>query len=853
MNATTTQACFHCAEPLAGSKLLARIGTESHPVCCIGCQAVAEMIADSGLADYYIRRTAPSARPDAQAAQESWRAYVDPAVAGEFVRRNDTTESVDLLIENLRCSACAWLIERALGAVPDIASVDVNAAVGRAHIEWRAGANRFAEVMSTIGQLGYGPHPVTDETTARVYCNERRTMLKRFIVATFGMMQVMMFAVAGYSAELNGERIDPAMDHYFRLISLLVSIPVLFYAAKPFLLNAWNNLRTRTIGMDLPVSAALLLAFVASGWNTFARNGEVYFDSLTMFVFFLTLTRFIELSVRHRTNSVADALARHLPVSAQKIVDDDVVTVPTHQLRNDDLIIVPTGSTVPVDGVIVQGATTLNEALLTGESLPVSRVQGDRVASGSINTGSPVTVRVTAVGASTVISSIVAMLRRAQTQKPRAIRDANRSAAMFLRVVLVSSVLVCAAWLVFDPSRAFAATLAVLVVACPCAFSIATPASLAASTARLAREGVLVTQPDALETLARVDYVIFDKTGTLTHGDVRIDTCTVLGSRNEADSLAIAAALERSSNHPIAAAFKDVATRGVAASDIVTVPGRGVEGTIDGVRYRIGVEAFVAELRGAPSSAAEANPGTTIVLGSEREILARFALSDVLREDSRTAIEALRAANIESEILSGDGHDAVATIAARCGVMTYFARHTPEQKLARVRELQAQGKTVAMVGDGINDAPVLGAADVSIAMGRGAALAIAAADLILVGERPAAIASTVLTARRTVRIARQNRIWAATYNFTGLPLAAVGLVPPWLAAIGMSLSSLFVLMNALRLLPRKKGAGLGTRGAGKTGDEEETPSHSELLPESRVPSPEPRARLAREQRTLRTS
>jgi Cu2+-exporting ATPase len=794
--------CFHCQEPLAGSTLTARIGTRLEPVCCPGCQAVAEMISGSGLADYYIRRTTPSPRPATEEA--SWQAYLEPQVAAAFVSRGPAVDSVELLIENLRCPACGWLIERAVGAIPDVKTVDINAGLGRAHIEWTAGASRFEQIMRTIAQLGYVPHPVTEETTSRVYCAERRSMLKRFVVATFGMMQVMMFAVAGYSAELGGERIDPTLEHYFRLVSLLVSVPVLFYAGQPFLANAWNSLRTRSVSMDLTVSAALVLAFVASTWNTFAGHGEVYFDSITMFVFFLTLVRLIELIVRHRTSSVADALARHLPATAQRVVGEKVESVPIGQLRRGDEVIVPSGAIVPADGYIVEGTTLLDESLLTGESLPVARRVGDRVASGSINTGSPVRIAVTATGSSTVLSNIVNLLRRAQTRKPPAMRTANRAAAVFLRVVLVASVVVCATWLAVDPQRAFAATLAVLVVACPCAFSIATPAALAASTARLARQGVLVTRPEALETLADIDHVIFDKTGTLTRGEIQLAGCEVVGSRSREECLAIAAALERSSGHPIASAFRNMETAGLTATDIATVPGFGIEGTIDGKRYRIGISAFAAELRGvAVPRTGEHIDATTIVLGDEHEALAVFTLSDALREDSPAAVEKLRALGIDSEILSGDGSSAVAAIAKRCGVSRFFARRTPNQKLSRVHELQSQGRRVAMVGDGINDAPVLGAANVSIAMGRGAALALAAADVIFVSERPSALAGVVRTARRTAQIARQNLLWAGLYNFSALPLAALGYIPPWAAALGMSASSLFVLLNALRLLPRE--------------------------------------------------
>jgi P-type Cu2+ transporter len=799
-----TAICFHCQEPLRHSRLVAQIGERCEPVCCAGCQAVAEMIAGSGLADFYTRRTASSPRPsNDNTANAAWLAYVQPDVAAQFVRRGADADGVDLLIENLRCSACGWLIERTVGAVAGVRCVDVNAALGRAHIEWAPGTATLEAVMRTIAQLGYTPHPVTTETTARVHRNERNAMLKRFAVATFGMMQVMMFAVAGYSAEIGGEVIDPTLEHYFRLVSLFVSLPVLFYSARPFLLNAWNNVRTRTIGMDLPVSAALVLAFVASTWNTLVRSGEVYFDSITMFVFFLTLSRFIELSVRHRTNSVADALAQHLPATAQRIIADGVETIATAQLRIGDHLIVRSGATIPADGRIIDGETTVNEALLTGESLPIVRKCGDSVAGGSINAGSPIRVEVTAIGADTTLSSIVALLRRAQTQKPLALQASDRAAALFLRVVLIASVCVCAAWLVFDPSRAFPATLAVLVVACPCAFSIATPAALAASTAQLARQGVLVTKPDALETLSRIRHVIFDKTGTLTRGEVQLDYCTATGPLAYEDCLAIAAALEQSSEHPISAAFKGIDTRGLLATGIKTVPGFGVEGSVDGKRYRIGVAGFVAELRGETRARlGEQVNGAAIALGDETHELATFALSDALREDSREAVEQLRALGIATEILSGDGHAAVATVARRCNVPQFFARRTPAQKVARVQELQAQGTPVAMLGDGINDAPVLGAVDVSIAMGRGAALAIAAADFIFVAERPSALAGVIRTSRRTLMIARQNLIWSATYNFCALPLAALGLISPWVAAIGMSASSLFVLLNALRLLPR---------------------------------------------------
>lgn len=796
--------CFHCGEPLRNSTLVARIEQRDEPVCCSGCQAVAELIAGTGLGDFYRYRDGSSVRPGDGDQGDRWRVYADAQFAAQFTRTSKERTSVTLLIEGLRCSACSWLIDQVLRRHAGVLDVSVNAATGRASVIWDSARLNLAEIMRAIAQLGYVPHPVTDETVTRTLREERRDSLKRLAVAGFGMMQVMMFAVAVYSAELANEIMEPRLLSYFRMVSLLVATPVMFYSGAPILSSAWNSLRSRSIGMDVPVSVALVLAYGASVWNTFSgAGGEVYFDSVTMFIFFLALGRFVQMSVRQHTAGVTDALARQLPAIAHRVGANGIEDVPVTSLAIGDVIQVRRGEVLPADGQLLDADAHIDEVMLTGESLPVHRKIGERAVAGTLNVDGPVSIAITALGTDTALSHIVALMQRAQTYKPALARNADSAAARFLGYVLIGAGLTCAAWLAIDPSRAFAATLAVLVVACPCAFAIAMPAALASATASLGRHGVLLTDPDALESLAEVDHIVFDKTGTLTRGELRISNCIALTHLTEQHCLHIAALLEQASEHPLARAFAPYLDQGTI-ENLQTVAGRGVQGRIDGRLYRIGTPDFVAELRQdrqLPTSPVN-SIGSVIMLGDEQGALAWFELTDSLRSPAPIAVSRLRSLQIEPQILSGDGPEAVRTVARQCGITEHFARYSAQQKLTHVLDLQQAGKHVAVIGDGVNDAPVLGAADVSIAMGRGAALAHASAGLVLVSDNLAALPEAVLLARRTVRIAKQNLLWAAIYNLGSIPLAALGFIPPWLAALGMSLSSVAVMLNSTRLLPR---------------------------------------------------
>lgn len=787
--------CFHCGEPLAGSRLHARIAGSEWPVCCAGCRAVAELISASGLEDYYDYREASPPRPATMPLDDdAWAPYSRPEVAAQFVRNAEGVECADLLIDGLRCAACTWLIERSLQAHPGARSASVNAATGRAHVEWDMARTDLGAVMRSIARLGYRPQPVTAANILRCAVDERRAGLKRLAVAAFGMMQVMMFAVALYYGSATG--IDAVMSDFLRGVSLVVTAPVLFYSGWPIITGALRDLRARSIGMDVPIALGLVLAYAASAWNTATHQGQVYFDSVTMFVFFLLVGRFVEMTSRHQAASVGEALARARPAAALRCSSAGPERVDMAEVAVGDELLVQHGEIFPSDGVLVEAATSVDESLLTGEAREVPKRAGDTLIGGSINRGPGVRMRVTAVGEDTTLSATVRLLERVLAERPRFARLADAWARRFTVWVLGGAAVVATFWIVVDPARAFEATLAVLVITCPCALSLATPAAFAAATSRLARQGLLVTRADAIETLATVDRVVFDKTGTLTRGEPALVRVAPLSEPGEDRCRALAAALERGSNHPLARAFAQSAGASLAVDEPEVCAGHGVAGTIDGVRYRIGQRAWVAALVGNPAVV----PGEDAVfLGRAGAWLARFEFDDAVRPDAPATIAALHRLGIESEIASGDTHDRVGTVAAATGVTVFGARLTPEAKLARVRARRSEGHRVLMIGDGVNDAPVLGGASVSIAMAQGAALAQASADLVLVSPALTTIVDGVRVARGTLKIVRQNLLWAALYNLLAIPVAAAGLIPPWLAAIGMSGSSLAVVLNSARL------------------------------------------------------
>ena len=798
--------CFHCGEPIPrGFDLHARVAGRDEPVCCHGCKAVAEFISGAGLGDYYKYRDASSSRADEPPRPDRWTAYDRPELVERLTRAEPNgARSITVLLEGLRCAACSWLADKALSLQSGVLDVSVNPATARARLVWDPAKVRLGDLLRVLEHVGLRPHPLAGEPSEQLALLERRDALKRLAVAGFGSMQVMMFAVPLYFGEATG--MDPTMREYMRLVSMLVSIPVALYSGWPFYRGAWMALRARSISMDVPVSLGILLAFTASVWNALAGHGEVYFDSVTMFVFFLGLGRYIEMIARHRAGSVADALARLAPMTARRVRDGVTEDVQAVELAMGDELVVRAGEVFAADGVVLEGDGRVDESMLTGESNAIAKPPGSRVHQGTHNLASPLRVQVTAVAGNTVLSGIVALLERAQAERPRLAKAADRAAAWFLGRILVGAAIVFAVWWFVDPARAFPATLAVLVVTCPCALSLATPTALAAATAALARRGVLVAHTDAIEALSKATHLLWDKTGTLTKGLVRVEDVRTCGDVTSQQALEWAASLEQLSEHPIARAFTVTGAPTVRASSAEVFAGRGLEGRIDGRRLRIGTRAFAGGLHAAPvpevdtQAEQDAKSGESwVYLGDESGLLAAFRLTDPLRPEAGRCVARLAALGLPSEIASGDEAGAVARIAERCGIDRHAARLTPQGKLERLKGLQREGAVVVAVGDGINDAPLLRGADVAVAMGRGSALAQTSADLILVRDSLDELPHTVELARRTQRVIRQNLTWAVTYNLAALPLAALGFIPPWLAAIGMSLSSVVVVLNAMRL------------------------------------------------------
>ena len=811
MTAASGSACFHCGEPIpAGVHIHARIENHERPVCCYGCRAVAEFITGAGLDDYYKYRDQSGARADTVPRPDRWSAYDRPELVERLTRSEPGgARSITVLLEGLRCSACSWLADRALHLQSGVLDVSVNPATARARLVWDPAKCRLGDLLRVLESVGLRPHPLAGEPAEQLALLERRSALKRLAVAGFGMMQVMMFALPLYVAQSSG--MDPAMREFFRLVSMLVSIPVALYSGWPFYQGAWQALKARSVSMDVPVTLGIVIAFVASVYSALTGDGEVYFDSVTMFVFFLALGRYVEMVARHRAGSVADALARLAPVTARRIRDEQVEDVQAIELQPGDDLLVRTGEVFAADGVVTEDVDgRVDESMLTGESTAIAKGLGASVRAGTQNLGVPLRVRVAAVSGNTVLAGIVALLERAQAERPRLAKAADRAAAWFLSRILFGAALVFAIWWFVDPSQALPATIAVLVVTCPCALSLATPAVLAAATADLARRGVLVAHSDAFETLARATHVLWDKTGTLTRGLIRVEEVRPLRSDSEADCFALAAALERMSEHPIAKAFVASGVAQETATDVVVTAGAGLEGTVGQRRLRIGTREFAAGLAGedltrdrdtSPHVDAAAID-SSVFLGDESGLIASFRLTDPLRAEAAACVQALARLGLESAIVSGDDAHAVTRIAERSGITRFDARLTPQAKVARLQELQSAGAVVIAVGDGINDAPLLRGADVAVAMGGGSALAQTSADLILVRDSLDQLPEILRVARKAQRIVKQNLVWSIAYNLAALPLAALGLVPAWLAAIGMSLSSVFVVLNAMRVTRR---------------------------------------------------
>ena len=716
-----------------------------------------------------------------------------------------------LVVQGMNCAACALTLEQTLLGVVGVASARISASSRRASISWDAGQTRPSQWMLAAASAGYTLQPAADALAPESGRDEARLVLWRWLVAGFCMMQVMMYAAPAYFSAPGD--ITPDIEKLLRWASWVLSLPVVLFSCGPFFRNALRDLRQRRISMDLPVALGISMTFAISTAATFEPQGwwggEVYFDSLTMFVFFLLTGRWLEQRLRQRTAGSLELLMQRLPASVERqLPDGQLERVAVRRLQLGDIMQIRPGEAFPADGTVVRGSALVDEALLTGESRPVPRPAGSSVLAGSYNLSQAVTVRVDRLGGATRYAQIVALMEQASVDKPRLAVLADKAARPFLVFVLLAAAGAAAYGWQDDPARALMAAVAVLIVTCPCALSLATPSAMLTSAGWLARQGVLVRRIQAIESLAGIDTVIFDKTGTLTEANTGMQTGFARPGINHQDAIQWACLLARQSIHPVSRALVAAAcgdgvrptspiSHQVAA--VVEVAGQGLEGRITPSHggscsglLRLGSAKFC-------QVDVENRPGLQVYLADDLGLVARFELAEAPRHDAFAAVAALRGSGLDVRMLSGDRQAAVTGLASRLGIEHAQGSCTPEEKLASLAALQHQGRKVLMVGDGLNDGPVLASADVSVAIGAAVPLAQGRSDFVMPGGQLLMLPAMLAQARQTMRIVRQNLWWAAIYNALCVPLALAGYLPAWLAGLGMATSSLLVIANAARL------------------------------------------------------
>ena len=802
--------CFHCGLAVAGEPFCAEFEGVERQFCCPACRAICTTIIDSGLASFYQHQNQSKQAASLEAVTESFSAFDDSDFQLRFVTRNEdesagALSNCDLLIGGIHCVACVWLLEKYLAELPGVESVHVSYSEQKATIAWRAEQLQLSSLCQAIARLGYQPEPYSADELTELQQRENHQALRRLGVAGIAMMQVGMFAIALYAGALQGIALE--YRDFMRWISLLVATPVVFYCAKPFFMGAWRGLLLKKPGMDLPVAIAIGLAYIASCRATILGAGEVYFDSVTMFTFLLLAGRYLEMRARHFSGRLNSDLSSLLPSTAIRLTrySDGRIeqqSLPLFKIKRDDLLLIKAGQVIPADGLVTDGRSPVNEAQLTGEFMPQLKIPGDSVVAGTINGAGVLTMQVQSTGPALQLQSINDLLRRAQANKPRVTQLADHFASYFVSAVLLLAAATYAFWRYSDAGQqadnAFWIMLSVLVVSCPCALSLATPAAMTAATNRLRRIGVLVTDSQLWEKLPTITHVVCDKTGTLTRGELSLATIKPLTTLDRQACLRIAATLEGFSEHPIAKAFSHEQAVAASVTEVDIATGEGLQANIDGECYRLGRSEYAAALYGRDNETVPER-GQWILLSNKQGPVCWFQLQDPLRRDAPELIAGLRAQGLAIHLLSGDSSGAAQQLSEQLKLDYCVAAASPQDKLDYIHGLQQRGARVLMLGDGINDIPVLAAADVSVAMANASNLAKTHADSILLTGRLSGVLELIEHAARTRRIIRQNISWALGYNLLAIPMAAMAMIPPYLAAIGMSLSSLVVIINALRL------------------------------------------------------
>lgn len=778
-------------------------------MCCYGCEAVAKQLIEFGLTDYYRHRTSLPKTPQTLVPEELKKLTVfnDPQIQSEFVSSDaDRNKEAKLIIEGISCPACTWLIESRIAKLKGIKQVTVNYSTQRCQLVWQDNEIALSDILESISQLGYNALPYNHKQRELIYENERKSQLLRLGIAGLFGMQVMMIAIALYFGEASG--IEDQYRIFFHWISLLLTLPVLLFSGKPIFAGAFRDLKNKQLGMDVPISLGLSIAFCSSLWSTFQQSGHVYFDSIVMFIFFILGGRYLEFMSRKKSTAYLDKTSSILPPYATRInSDEEQEQVGLNKLSVLDKILVKPGEVIPIDGVIYQGNSSVNESIITGESLPVAKQVGANVIGGSTNNESPLYISVKNIGEKTLLSHISRIIDKASSNKAATVLLANKIVSAFIAAVLLIACLVALYWYNVDQTQWLTITISVLVVSCPCALSLATPTAMSSAATTLMQHGIALINNDAIEKIMKSDYFVFDKTGTLTKGKLKLESVELFDvNYSEDDVLNIASALESASEHPLAKAICNAAINGVTLDikNIKNYPGEGISGTID-ENWFIGTEQFIrnhcSKITSSDSFDKQTLDSTLrkIFLSNTSTVVAVLYFIDEVRGDSSDLIRFLKQQQNNIILMSGDHKSIVEQVATSLGIYEFQAELKPEDKLENISKLQQQGFKVCMIGDGINDAPAFAQADVAIAMTDASDITKLNADMLLLNNSIGTLKSMLKIAAKTNRTIQMNFIWALTYNLTALPFAMMGYIAPWMAALGMSLSSLIVVINASRI------------------------------------------------------
>ena len=807
--------CYHCGGELPSpAPYSENLKGQLRYFCCAGCLAIAQTIHGQGLDAFYSRRIPLGGKPEdlkalSHQVPDQLLAYDDPLLLDRFTRpvesHGQVTNKLEttLRLEKIRCAACVWLNEQHLKRIPGVTDVQINYVTQRATVQFDPARVSLSKILHAVEQIGYEAWPFEPSMAADVSKKERRQLLMRLGVAMLGMMQVMMYAWPTYTGAD-----DLLVEHALLLgwTSWALTVPVVVYSAGPMFLAAWHSVRTfrqtGMLGMDVPVTLAVALAFLAGTISLVTGISQSYFDSITMFIAFLLGARYLELLARQDAQGGAEALAKQLPATCERLENypsDQSQSIPVVRCVVGDVLRISPGEIVPVDGVLLSEEASLDESLLTGESRPVLKKVSDMLYAGSHNVVSPIVMRVTATGQATRIAGIAALLDKALQAKPQLVGLAEKWAGYFVVFLMSAALLTGVAWFYLDASRAWEVAVAVLVASCPCALSLATPAAMAAAQGAVTRLGLLVVRGHAMETLAKSTDLVLDKTGTLTTGRPALkDILQVREGFTKEGVLAIASAMELGQKHPLALAILEASEKlDVSPINLPESPVSELGKGLRSAEYRLGTYSWAGvQAISIEKGYEQASLG---YLADAKGLLAVFALLDQPRDGAKALVHAAKEQGIRVHLLSGDDVMTVAWWADYFGIEDYLGGALPENKYTFIHNLQAQGRVIWAVGDGVNDAPFLAKADVSVAVGSGAPLAQAGADAVLTSESLKTLSQALKISIKTQAIMRQNLIWAFIYNVVAIPIAMFGWVNPWIAGIGMSLSSLAVTLNAWRL------------------------------------------------------